>query len=71
MIELWSRCAVLLPNAACFSFLSGDSGRKDRLKSLLKKINGLAYEAVKTTEAPDSGSILKLRSEVDEACGAG
>ena len=71
LFELWSRCAVLLPNAACFSFLSGDSGRKDRLKSLLKKINGLAYEAVKTMKAPDSGSILKLRSEVDEACGAG
>ncbi len=52
-------------------FFNGDSGRKDRLKSLLKKINGLSYEAVKTMEAPDSGSILKVRSEVDEACGAG
>ena len=69
--ELRNKCAAALPNAACASFLSGDTGRKDKLISLMDRINDLSYNAVMNLKAPGEDIIMKLRSETDEACCTG
>ena len=48
--DLWTKCAVRLPNAACKAFLSGETTEKDLLRQALGRINELSFREVEGRE---------------------